>query len=42
MNNILSGDFDFETEEYERRMEEIQKKRYQKEMLDQQIRIKNE
>ena len=42
LNKILSGNFDFEAEENKRRMEEIQKKRYQKEMLDQQIRIKNE
>ena len=42
MNKVLSGDIDYEAEEYERRMEEIQKKRYQKEILDQQIRRKKE
>jgi len=42
LNKILSGDYNYEAEEYQRRMEEIQKKKYQKEMLDQQIRIRNE
>ena len=42
INKILSGNYNYEDEEYQRIMEEMQKKKYQKEILDQQIRIKNE